>query len=912
MLQHTAIEGEVFARFLRCALEADLHSRGIVGADREFGSWQRQCRDKYKQAASVALRSLHRDGQVHVGTPAPSAIKAKRWGLIIDCIAESPEARVRLDAVELAQTTDRTGSSSYYPIRFVPSERVANSDKLLLAFDALALSRIAGVVPSVGRIIYGSRFATTVVPLAKLIPEVRAAIAKIAALRSRTEPPAPVLNKHCAECEFQSRCRSELVKKDDLSLLTTLNQGERKAWNDKGIFTVTQLSYAFRAPRRTACKAARPLKHNAALKALAVRKAQIHVLGTPHWNEIDHPVYFDVEGVPEREFYYLLGLRHKVGDRYVQHSFWADDSKDEREMWASCLHTLAEIHDPRLVHYGRYETLFLKRMRARYPDITACSDLADHLASSALNLLSFAYAQIYFPTYSNTLKEIGRFLGFQRSTGDVSGLNALMWRSEWERSRDQGVKQQLITYNAEDCEAVQRVAEAIACVCSQQQTDSDEPLPSVKVDELAGEHPRRFGPVNFAVPVFEQINAASYWDYQRTKVYVRTSDRLRRASHTRRRGTGSDVRANKEVQAEAARPARCSRCGGTILHKNGRFTHTIYDLRFSLTGIRRWIVRYRFNRYTCWKCKAGFNELPPQSKYGRELKAYVAYQLIELRVSQHALARHLQTIFGLAMSVKTINNMKSVLAETYTATYSAILQRIAEGGLVHADETKVKIEGADGYVWVFTNMEDVAYVYSETREAAAVQEVLRDFHGVLVSDFYAAYDGLPCKQQKCLIHLIRDLNEDVHKHPFNDEMRDIAQAFGALLRPVVETIDRFGLRSYHLRKHKKAVARFYKDLIERNCETEVAIGCTKRLAKYFDRLFTFLDWDGVPWNNNNAEHAIKTFARLRNTFGGRSTPKGLREYLVLLSVSETCKYKGHSFLSFLRSGELDIDNFTKL
>ena len=550
-------------------------------------------------------------------------------------------------------------------------------------------------------------------------------------------------------------------------------------------------------------------------------------------------------------------------------------------------------------------------MMARYPDSLAASTLADQLASSALNLISFTYAQIYFPTYSNTLKEIGRFLGFRWSSGDVSGLNALLWRSEWERSRDQGLKQRLITYNSEDCEAVQRLAEAIAYVCNERQVTASEPLLCANVDELAGEYPRRFGPVNFVVPAFAQINAASYWDYQRNKVYIRTSDRLRRASRPRSRRAGPAVRANKEVQVEAARPARCARCGGNVLYKNGRFTHTTYDIRFSKNGIRRWVIRYRFNRYTCWNCKAGFNEQPPQNKYGRDLKAYVAYQLIELRISQHALARHVQTIFGLGMSVKSINNMKSRVAETYTGTYSAILRSIAAGGLVHADETKVKIEGADRYVWVFTNMEDVAYVYSETREATAAQEILSDFQGVLVSDFYAAYDALPCKQQKCLIHLIRDLNEDIRKNPFNDEIREVGQAFGALLRPIIETIDRFGLQSYHLRKHKRAVGRFYSDIIERSYQTEVAIAYSKRFSKYYDRLFTFLDRDGIPWNNNNAEHAIKAMARLRNTIGSNSTPKGLGEYLILLSVSETCKYKGLSFIEFLRSGELDIDKFGK-
>jgi hypothetical protein len=64
----------------------------------------------------------------------------------------------------------------------------------------------------------------------------------------------------------------------------------------------------------------------------------------------------------------------------------------------------------------------------------------------------------------------------------------------------------------------------------------------------------------------------------------------------------------------------------------------------------------------------------------------------------------------------------------------------------------------------------------------------------------------------------------------------------------------------------------------------------------------------VPWNNNNAEHAIKAFALLRNVIGPNSTPKGINEYLVLLSISETCKCRGVDFLSFLRSGELDLDS----
>jgi hypothetical protein len=65
----------------------------------------------------------------------------------------------------------------------------------------------------------------------------------------------------------------------------------------------------------------------------------------------------------------------------------------------------------------------------------------------------------------------------------------------------------------------------------------------------------------------------------------------------------------------------------------------------------------------------------------------------------------------------------------------------------------------------------------------------------------------------------------------------------------------------------------------------------------------------VPWNNNNAEHALKKFADYREIVDGQFTEAGLKEYLVLLSIYLTCKYKGISFLRFLLSREKDIDTF---
>jgi hypothetical protein len=110
---------------------------------------------------------------------------------------------------------------------------------------------------------------------------------------------------------------------------------------------------------------------------------------------------------------------------------------------------------------------------------------------------------------------------------------------------------------------------------------------------------------------------------------------------------------------------------------------------------------------------------------------------------------------------------------------------------------------------------------------------------------------------------MRDLNDDIHQEPFNLEAREIVRDFGVLLAGIIDTIDRFGLKTRFLKKHKVAVTQFYNGLLIRKYDTELAKTVQKRFTKHRDKLFTFLEYDNVPWNNNNAEHAVKSFADLR-------------------------------------------------
>lgn len=907
------ITEEIFQTFLKCETKSYLKIAGAVGLQSEFRDWERFLAEDFQQKCRKRLISNFQQDERFVGTISPQELENKKYRIVIDCIFQSQRVQSCIQALERLPSPGRTKHNHYIPIRFIPREKITAFDKLLVAFDAFVLFTASGRMPQFGKIIHGSEQKTVRVKLDRLMKVAESIIAKITLQQGSPTEPQLILNKHCAECEFQLQCRQSAIQKDELTLLSGMTEKERSKLHSKGLFSITQLSYTFRPRRRPKRSLSKPNKYYPALRALAIREQKIHIAGKRELNIDQTPVYIDVEGVPDRDFYYLIGLRIKSGDSYVQHSFWANDMSEEKEIWARFFQVISQIESPRFIYYGNYEALFLKHMKARYPEAVENTTLLDRLIAESVNILSVIYAHIYFPTYSNGLKDIARYLGFQWSDTNASGSSSLIWRSKWEVSEESGLKQKLLTYNAEDCKALERVTNAVAQLC-QRQTEvaksKDDNI--VHTDTLRIESSYRFGKNDFSVPELEYINQAAYWHYQRDRIYVRSSQRLKRIhKEMTTRARAKPLPINKVIVFDE-RASFCIKCKATKIYKYGRMSKVVYDLRFGRAGIKRWIEKYCFNRYFCKECGASFylqGRPWTRSRYGTELQSYLIYQIIELRLPQRVVVRSLNHLFGIDFGIGAILTLKRKSAQLYKSTYEAILTKIVGGSLLHVDESKISLKGKEGFVWVFTNLEEVVYFYTDTREGDIVQSLLKDYKGVLVSDFYAAYDGMQCPQQKCLIHLIRDLNDDLLKQPFNEELKELVRDFAGLVKPMVETVDRHGLKAYFLRKHKVFVERFYKKLYKKDYKSETAMKYKKRFDKNRDTLFTFLDYDGVPWNNNNAEHAIKAFASLRKVIGGTSTDKGIRDYLTLLSICETCKYKGISFLDFLRSREKDIDEF---
>lgn len=892
---------------LHCPRKAYLRLTDAVGRPSEYVSLQRTLDEEHRAAARAAW--LRRRPLATVAADPPS-IAAAGGSQIITGLALSDAGEIcRFDALE--RIDGMPGKvPRYSPVAFVRPDRVTATDRLRLAFGAGILARVQGTRPPTGRIVHGPKFIPLKIDLGPLTRRARTAAAAVKALADH--PPPVVLNRHCPACEYRDLCRSDAVARDDLSLLQGLRPLDIEHQNKKGIFTVAQLSHTFRPGRFRMLTRKGSRRHDPALQALAVREDTVYVARPPEVPAAAAEVYLDVEGLSDPDRYYLIGALVVHGEVRRHYSYWADGPADESTAWHSFLQLVEGLGDDvAFFHYGSYETQFIKRMTDRHGGDPA---VVGRLKDRAVNVLGAIRCRVFFPTHGNGLKEVAGRLGFRWATGS-SGQQAVVWRHRWEVTRDAATKQTLLDYNRDDCAALRRVVEFLRCLGGAGPGAEGDPKVTA-LDEVREPRGHKFGDPDFVVPEFNRIVRCAYFDYQRDRVLFRTNPAVRKALR-RIRKPAPPLRTDQE--AVIPRPGVCPQCGSNDLQVRGNHRRTIVDLKPVRGGLKRWVTQYRAGSYVCRRCGHG---IPPWSdfrkgrpqKYGRTLCGWVAYATVALRVTTEAAADVLGDLFGVRIQRGEVCRQRGFAADRYRTTYEAILAGLRAGPVVHADETwaQTKRPSVRGYVWVLANPTAAAYVYSPTRDGETVRNALAGFRGVLVSDFYGGYEGVDCPQQKCLVHLARDLNDELVKNPFDEDMKGLAAGFSALMQGIVGTIDRHGLKAHFLGKHKRDVERFYARHVDVEDGSAAASQFRKRLARCRPKLFTFLDHDGVPWNNNNAENAVKRFVSRRKAMGGTGAlnEKGLRDFLVLLSVYQTLRYRGLNFWEFLRSGESDLDRFT--
>lgn len=307
------ISDDLFEAYLKCKTEAFQLFLADPGHIRPPGSiceWQWKIRNDFRREYINRLASENQNVCL-TGVLTKDQLKVREYQWIINPEITSEDLASKPELLEnISFYSQSTNDCSYIPVRLTPSEKINKHHKQLLAFDAFVLGKSTGQFPTFGKIIYGRQKIVARVKVIELIPKVELLVEDLRAMLEKNVDPHFALNRHCPECEFESQCRNKAAKDDDLSLLGGISPKEMLKLRSKGIFTVTQLSYTFRPRRRKSRgRITKYDKYHYALKALAIREKTTYIAGILEFSPVGTLVYIDVEGIPEQNFYYLIGVR---------------------------------------------------------------------------------------------------------------------------------------------------------------------------------------------------------------------------------------------------------------------------------------------------------------------------------------------------------------------------------------------------------------------------------------------------------------------------------------------------------------------------------------------------------------------------------------------------------------------------
>jgi predicted RecB family nuclease len=907
---------EVLEGYLNCKLKAHLKDAGEQGIRTDYEALLLSRRDEVRLIATEKILISQGEGQVARSIALTADSLKSGPPFVLDALYEDDLFCLKLDGLKKVPGPSRLGAFHYVPVLFHGGEKVRREQRLLLELEGLLLAGVQGLVPSHGVVWHGKDCRNSRIAL----KPGRAEVVMRQLRRTRdAELPKLILNDHCQACEFRQRCREQGVKEDSLSLLQGISEKEVRGLARKGVLTLTQLAHTFRPRRKGKRAVQKNHKRHHALQALAVRDRRIYVFGTPRVPKSPVRIYLDVEGVPDEGFVYLIGLVVCKDGEEKRLSFWANGKDMEGEIFQRFLNEATSHEDFTVFCYGGYERTFIKRMRK----VASRADQVGRVLDSLVNVLSVVYDHLYFPCHSNGLKDVANCLGCSWSDPAASGLQSLVWRARWEATHVEKWRQKLLSYNLEDCLALKRIVELLDSVGSGPEGAKAQPAVEIEppvawVEELdrLGTVTRR-GKIDFFHADFEYINGCGRFDYQSQRVYVRTSKVRKKVRTKARVWRNRTLRVSQQVQIL---DDKCPSCGGSDVTQweHGRYAvgHTArgkkaFDLVFTPAGIKRKIIEVTTLTHECRGCGKIFvpERYQRLAKHFHGLMSWAMYEHVAHRLGCPTLKEMLKEYFSLSVCQQELNRFKPMMARYYQSCSERLLAKILSGDVLHIDETEVTLRTGKAYVWVFATSQEVVYILRPSREGDFLAELLKDFRGVLVSDFYAAYDAIGCPQQKCLIHLMRDMNQELLNNPFDAELQSITGPFGTLLRAIVTDIDEHGLKRCHLVRHKQDVDRYLESIAIQAFRSEAAETLRGRMLKNRDKLFTFIDHDGVGWNNNLAENGIRQFAYYREDRSGQLRESGLKDYLVLLSLYQTCRYRGVSFLKFLLSRETDMDAF---
>ena len=252
---------------------------------------------------------------------------------------------------------------------------------------------------------------------------------------------------------------------------------------------------------------------------------------------------------------------------------------------------------------------------------------------------------------------------------------------------------------------------------------------------------------------------------------------------------------------------------------------------------------------------------------------------------------YLETVHQLHLSVGAIVQAVHGVARQAETAVREVLEQVRASPVVQGDETGWRQDGSNGYVWTFSTPSE-RYFLRRGRDKGVVDEVLdSSFSGVLVSDFYAAYNHYPGLKQRCWAHLLRDIHDLKGLYPEDAGLAQWAEAVHQVYTEAKASVlprAQPGHRTQLMLEEKLMVlARpFLKDPLA------VQAKLCRRMERFIKELFVFVSDPAVPSDNNAAERSLRHLVTSRKISGGTRSGQGTDSKMTLASLFGTWRARG--------------------
>jgi transposase len=338
----------------------------------------------------------------------------------------------------------------------------------------------------------------------------------------------------------------------------------------------------------------------------------------------------------------------------------------------------------------------------------------------------------------------------------------------------------------------------------------------------------------------------------------------------------------------------CPDCGGPLQRCERRRTRLIEDLP---EGIHTEVTEHTLWRDYCPRCQKDVEPVVadalPKATFGHRLVCFTAWLHYGLGVTiAHIVAivgHHLHTV----LSAGALIGQWQRLGEILSVWYDQIGEEAQHSATLHADETGWRLSGRTCWLWCFANPQLCYYLIDRCRGSPVLKKFFTTvFEGVLITDFWAAYNAVEAAfRQCCHAHLLRELEK-------TDLQNDGEgwKAFCKLLRRLIRDAIRLRKRpDFSPQRYARRIERIEKrltQLLDSDCPDADVRRLLKRLRRHQGDLFTFLHRMDVPYDNNFGERQIRPAVILRKNSQGNHSEKGAATQAVLMSVYQTLKLRG--------------------